>query len=518
MSSPTNAHDVSNVKTIVVMGAGIGGLTAAHELSHRGFKVHIYEQNDIVGGMARSAGKPFTGKNSRRDLPGEYCWRGYGTRYVHLLDLMRQIPVDNNTTVFDHLVEINTLLFFRMSGQKVCFDMKKNKYTTLKNVLMVIRDWKTSDIIHVLDKLLFSATVSDARIDSLDNIRWIDFINTKKMSNHARPYLLEMLSGFYGFAYDKVSTKTALIALKSFLYYIAAGATAFVMNAPTNDAWFTPWIEYLKKQHVEFHLNHEVLSFDSGNNNQLKSIIVYDKINQQNKEIFADYFVCSVSVKTASKLSESIKDCEKKAPSLFHLKHLLHLGEQHMFAVQFYFDQKISLEKSNYVIYLVDTPWQLFIEPQGDFWNIDLSQFGDGNIKQIWSVAIDSEINKGILFNKTASECTRQEIIDEVWAQIKGYNGLFDSIKLDGNEDVSELRYLDAYVWDSFQYIDGKLVTNEPKFSNNINTFQFQPSVATEINNLFFATAYTKVSAHIFSMEIRNVLNTQSWSNYAIIH
>ena len=39
---------------ICVVGAGIGGLTAAHKLAKEGHEVHIYEQNAEVGGQARS--------------------------------------------------------------------------------------------------------------------------------------------------------------------------------------------------------------------------------------------------------------------------------------------------------------------------------------------------------------------------------------------------------------------------------------------------------------------------------
>ena len=44
---------------VAVLGGGIGGLTAAHELIERGFEVDVYEASDDVGGKAR-----------QQDLPG----------------------------------------------------------------------------------------------------------------------------------------------------------------------------------------------------------------------------------------------------------------------------------------------------------------------------------------------------------------------------------------------------------------------------------------------------------------
>ena len=36
--------------TVIVIGGGVGGLTAAHELVQRGFTVHIYESRPAWGG------------------------------------------------------------------------------------------------------------------------------------------------------------------------------------------------------------------------------------------------------------------------------------------------------------------------------------------------------------------------------------------------------------------------------------------------------------------------------------
>lgn len=41
-------------RRVVVLGAGIAGLTAAHELVERGFKVTVIEKHSLVGGMART--------------------------------------------------------------------------------------------------------------------------------------------------------------------------------------------------------------------------------------------------------------------------------------------------------------------------------------------------------------------------------------------------------------------------------------------------------------------------------
>ena len=69
----------------------MAGLTAAHELAERGFKVTVYEPT-ALGGKARSIGVPGTASGGRRRLPGEHGFRFFPGFYHHVPDSMRRIP------------------------------------------------------------------------------------------------------------------------------------------------------------------------------------------------------------------------------------------------------------------------------------------------------------------------------------------------------------------------------------------------------------------------------------------
>ena len=115
--------------TVVVLGAGIAGLTAAHELAERGFDVTVYEPRPDertvldggmppgsyppikLGGLAASqyskvgAGngstaelRPFPGRRGRpptprRPVAGEHGFRFFPAYYLHIWDLFQRIPV-----------------------------------------------------------------------------------------------------------------------------------------------------------------------------------------------------------------------------------------------------------------------------------------------------------------------------------------------------------------------------------------------------------------------------------------
>lgn len=60
-------------KKVIIMGGGIAGMTAAHELIERGFDVEIYESNTkYVGGKARSEDATVGPFNN---IPGEHGFR-----------------------------------------------------------------------------------------------------------------------------------------------------------------------------------------------------------------------------------------------------------------------------------------------------------------------------------------------------------------------------------------------------------------------------------------------------------
>ena len=79
------------MNNVYILGGGVAGLSAAHELAERGFNVVVFEQHDICGGKARSMKNVAPG---RPDLPGEHGFRFFPGFYWHLTHTMRRIVVD----------------------------------------------------------------------------------------------------------------------------------------------------------------------------------------------------------------------------------------------------------------------------------------------------------------------------------------------------------------------------------------------------------------------------------------
>ena len=93
-------HKTTSPKTIVIIGAGMGGLATAARLAKRGHKVSIYEATENVGGKCRTEtinGFKFDIGPSLLTLPAVYrdLFLKTGKRIEHLLKLN---PVDPSFT------------------------------------------------------------------------------------------------------------------------------------------------------------------------------------------------------------------------------------------------------------------------------------------------------------------------------------------------------------------------------------------------------------------------------------
>ena len=99
--------------TVAILGGGVGGLSAAHELAERGFAVTVYERQATFGGKARSMSVPGSGTGGRKDLPGEHGFRFFPGFYKHITDTMRRIPFHGSGTCADNLVLAPRILLAR---------------------------------------------------------------------------------------------------------------------------------------------------------------------------------------------------------------------------------------------------------------------------------------------------------------------------------------------------------------------------------------------------------------------
>src|SRR5918999_5386634 len=154
----------------IVLGGGVAGMSAAHELAERGFDVVVFEARSAAGGKARSFPFPGSASQGRPPLPGEHGFRFFPGFYRHLPDTMRRIPYDGRTA-FDRLTGATRILLAQAGGRNelVAGAHLPESLEDLEVLSRFLFEWTTSlgipphEHALLIERLLALLTSSDER-------------------------------------------------------------------------------------------------------------------------------------------------------------------------------------------------------------------------------------------------------------------------------------------------------------------------------------------------------------------
>ncbi|WP_258960788.1 hydroxysqualene dehydroxylase [Paenibacillus aquistagni] len=486
---------------VIVLGGGVAGMSAAHELMERGFNVSVYEAKSIPGGKARSMTVKGSGTNGRKDLPSEHGFRFFPKFYKHITDTMKRIPYNyNKRGVFDNLIEGTNLgLAF--------FDRAMLPFVT--EFPTTIHDWKTmltslfdnhlglskEDVEHYVERLWQMMTSSDIRrLLDYQRISWWDFIEADKQSEQFRQ-VFAGLSRILVAAKAKEANACTIgtVGATLMLDMVTPGGSADrLLDGPTNDVWLTPWHRYLTENGVEFHTEAKVTSIHM-KDGEVAGVTI-DHVGQT-ELVIGDCYIFALPVEVMAKL---VNEELIKADAL--LAQLIPLSDsvEWMNGVQFYLSEDVPLIHGH--IICMDSPWALTLISQQQFWNnYPLSEYGDGRVRGVISVDVSDWEAPGILFGKPAMKCTREEIRAEVWEQLKR------SFNHNGEEVLSDEMVVDWYLDEDIHFPNPhESVNMEPLLVNRVHTWSMRPNAYTQIPNLYLASDYVRTNTDLATMEGAN--------------
>jgi 15-cis-phytoene desaturase len=486
-------------KKVIILGGGVAGLTAAHELIERGFDVEVYEKDGECGGKAQSSTKLGSGTGGRNDLPGEHGFRLFPGFYQHIPDSMRRIPYSTNANgVFDNLL---------LAPQSAIAQEMRPLYTflthqpsTLGDWVFVLQDWfgrselnlQTGESTFFIYKMLdFMSMCTERRFADLELERWWDYIDAANRSIAYRKLLAKGLTrSLVAMRAEEACTRTVASILVQMLMGLTSqsGTMDRVLNGPTSDVWITPWVEYLDSKGVQFRNNATLQSFDFDG-----TLIAGVTLEEDGAtiEVQGDYYIAAFPLEVAKLLFTPAM--KVAAPSISNLSNL---KTEWMNGIQFYLTRDVRCCQGH-VIY-ADSPWAITSISQPQFWsNINLSQFGDGNVRGLISAIISDWVTPGDkTTKKSAQQCTADEIANEVWGQLAAHlAATLDPVRDSDRDDW----FLDPSI--VFQPV----VTNtQPLLVNIIGSWANRPEATTEIPNLFLASDYVRTNTDLATMESAN--------------
>ncbi len=488
---------------VIILGGGVAGLSAAHELIARGFQVEVYESSTAIwGGKARSMDKAGSATEGRKNLPGEHGFRFFPGFYKHLPDTMKRIPLAGGGSVFDNLVAPGQVEMFQQDADPILLPLKLPQ--TLEEWVLALREIvlahtgvppdEAEFFFHQLLVLLTSC--QERRLAEYEKTAWWDFIEAGQMSSAYQKILAQGLTrSLVAMKAAVASTRTVGdILIQLILSSLTSGGQADrVLNGPTNDVWIDPWIQYLTDRGVSLTLNAEARQIHF-NGARVTGVDV--SIDGTLHTVVADHYVFAVPVEVMQPLVTPVMAAA--APSLAGLAKL---HTEWMNGIQFYLNCDVPLDQGH-AIYL-DSAWALTSISQHQFWpDVDLKQYGDGTVCGILSIDISDWLAPGNqVVHLPAHQCNAEQIKDEVWAQLKAHLNRPGKTVLDDKHLVAW--HLDPDI--TFpRNTPANDENREPLLVNLKDSWQYRPDAVLSIPNLFLASDYVRTFTDLATMEGAN--------------
>lgn len=528
----------------VVLGGGVAGLTAAHELAERRFEVVVLERREVLGGKSRSLyGAPVSlgsGPEQYREstvpwAPGEHGFRFFPGFYRHVVDSMQRIPTGGGRCVADALVGTGRV-GIAQDGRDM-LELPAHFPRTaddLGTALLGVLDGlaprtggphraRPSTGLTPADIAFFAARIwqlvtscPERRLAEYEGVSWWEFIDADARSAAYRTILGHgSTRSLVAAQAAKASTRTIgdmFIQLTLDVFDPTVGYLDRVLDGPTTDVWIDPWRHRLSELGVETRTGTEVLEIQC-RGGRVTGVLA--ECDGRTEVVTGDHYVCALPVeRTAPLMSPQIL---AEDPGLACLTSLSGYVEW-MNGVQFYLFEDVPL-LHGHVIH-VDSPWALTSISQVQFWRPEWYDryLGDVEFDGILSVDV-SDWNAAGTAGRTARESSPEEVATEVWEQLKRSvnGGCAGPVLTDAN--------LAGWLLDPGIAPDradpASLGNAEPLLVNYVDTWRLRPEAVTGIPNLTLASDYVRTHTDLATMEAANeaarravnaILDAEGWS------
>ena len=503
---------------VVVLGGGVAGMSAAHELIERGFEVVVLERGDLPGGKARSI--PVVDEGEDRSghqlasgavgpiehrLPGEHGFRFFPGFYKHVVDTMRRIPSFDGRKAADHLAP-TTRVGFTQYGKPAFVTPAAFPLTPgdagamLRDILLIFEPITglTPDDLAFFGARVWQILTSckERGLGEYERTSWWDFVGAEGRSAAYQKFLaVGITRSLVAAKARKASTRTigdVFVQLILTIINPTAGSTDRVLDGPTNLVWIDPWLAYLESRGVRYVKGAQIEEILCQNGR-----ITGVAVSQQGKRTVAtgDYYIAALPVERIAPLVSSAMLAAD--PTLGNLRALA-ANVEWMNGVQFYLHRNLPTEHGH-VIH-IDTEWALTSISQLQFWrDVPSEFFRDSEVHSVLSVDVSDWTAPGST-GRAAIDCSREEVVRETWSQLKR--------SMNSGEEL--LREDDLHSW----FLDpdisrdpatpNRLTNGEPLLVNLVDTWALRPEATTAIPNLFLASDYVRTYTDLATMEGAN--------------
>jgi hypothetical protein len=483
-------------KRVAIFGAGIAGLTVAHELVRRNYEVQIFEANEAAGGFFRSARI-----DGDQHMPSEYSWHGFGPWYDNVFDLLKQIPFDASSSIYEK--GLSRPIEFGIvpddtagSSTSAWFAIRKlfrfTRWDEARWAWMLFRVWTAN---RRSQEHYAEMNASQAFRPILNDLGWRTW--------------RACFGPWVGSDWTNVSLhQVGLFFRKELLtrpthhhaaddqgpaWSQGAGDGWLILRGPSSEFWFAKWVAHLEQNHVQFSFNESLraLEFDGTR--------VTGAQLESGAQVDADVYVLATNPFAAADILARTPALEK-LDQLRNFRPLVADGPHTQVAFQIAFGEHINWPLERAAVVVGDSEYNLTLFAVEQVWRptVDL---GDG-VKSLWTGTACVATRPGRIYGLPLDHCTKEQFIEEIKAQLASCGGL-DHMIQEANDGRSwrEFAIVRIEVWHEWTFSPNGIQPKQPKWVNTTNTQRWLPAQKTPVANLLIAGAHTRTDADVWSIE-----------------
>jgi uncharacterized protein with NAD-binding domain and iron-sulfur cluster len=462
----------------------------------------VVERRPVVGGKSRSMGVPGTAVGGRRPLPGEHGFRFFPGFYRHLPDTLSRIPfpaaADARTRrVIENLVPCSEFAFAVPGEAPIVMPTAVTRSTrSWKQLLESLVRWKVSasNLAYFAGQMgrLIDLPI-DARRRAFDSVGWTEFTDARARGREDPEYVRYFVDGvtrsLVACRADHMSACTAGTVFARLARSMVGGDERAdqVLDGPTSERWLHPWLDYLRHLGVELLPDTEVGAFVVRDERVAGvTVLAPDGV----RTLVADWYVAALPLDRMQRLVSPLAAIDPRLGGITRLR------TEWMSGVQIYLREPLGLV-DGHVVY-AQSPWALTSVEQQHHWSVPLAGYGDGTVTGILSVDVSNWDEPGVLHGRPARECTRDEVVDEVLAQLRMH------LPEQHRARCAPPNVVATFVDPALSWCGGAVENDEPLLVNTIGAWQLRPEPAGAIENLVLAGDYVRTSTDLACMEGAN--------------